>query len=196
MSPLKRSNNIAARMGRWSAGHWKTATFGWLAFVVLAAALGTALGTKTLIAEKSGNGESGKAAAIAYDKFRHSPEETILIQSKTLTTGDTAFKAAVADTVARFGGKPYVKSVDSPYAPGNEGQISSDRHSALVTFKLREKDLTRPTSTSRPCLPPPPPSSRRIPASPSTRPATRPSTSRSTTSSARIWRRPASSRSR
>jgi hypothetical protein len=24
MSPLKRSNNIAARMGRWSASHWKT----------------------------------------------------------------------------------------------------------------------------------------------------------------------------
>ncbi len=33
MSPLKRSNNIAARMGRWSASHWKTAVFGWLAFV-------------------------------------------------------------------------------------------------------------------------------------------------------------------
>ena len=34
MSPLQRSNNIAARMGRWSAGHWKTAVFGWLVFVV------------------------------------------------------------------------------------------------------------------------------------------------------------------
>ena len=33
MSPLKQSKNIAARMGRWSASHWKTATFGWLAFV-------------------------------------------------------------------------------------------------------------------------------------------------------------------
>ena len=36
MTPLKRSNNIAARMGRWSAGHRKTAVFGWLGFVVLA----------------------------------------------------------------------------------------------------------------------------------------------------------------
>ena len=35
MSPLKQSNNIAARMGRWSASHWKTATFGWLAFVIV-----------------------------------------------------------------------------------------------------------------------------------------------------------------
>jgi len=143
MTPLKRSNNIAARMGRWSAGHWKTATFGWLAFVIAAFAIGGVLGTKTLIAEKSGNGESGKAASIAYDQFRHTPEESVLIQSKTLTTGDTAFKAAVADAARRFAAKPYVKSVDSPYAPGNEGQISRDRHSAIVTFKLRQKDLTK-----------------------------------------------------
>ncbi len=143
MSPLKRSNNIAARMGRWSASHWKTATFGWLAFVIVAAALGGVLGTKTLIQEKSGNGESGKAASIAYDQFRHTPEESVLIQSKTLTTGDAAFKATVADAAKRFAAKPYVKSVDSPYAPGNEGQISRDRHSAIVTFKLRTKDLTK-----------------------------------------------------
>src|SRR3954452_14726470 len=143
MTPLGKSKHVAARMGRWSASHWKTATFGWLAFVVAAFAIGSVLGTKTLIAEKSGNGESGKAASIAYDQFRHTPEESVLIQSKTLTTGDTAFKAAVADAARRFAAKPYVKSVDSPYAPGNEGQISRDRHSALVTFKLRQKDLTK-----------------------------------------------------
>ena len=40
--------NLAARMGRWSAGHWKTATFGWLAFVVVAFMLGGAVGTKLI----------------------------------------------------------------------------------------------------------------------------------------------------
>ena len=39
MSTYK-SNNLAARMGRWSANHWKTATFGWLAFVLVVFALG------------------------------------------------------------------------------------------------------------------------------------------------------------
>ena len=48
MSPLKRSNNVAARMGRWSANHWKTAVFGWLAFVVASVVLGGAIGTKYL----------------------------------------------------------------------------------------------------------------------------------------------------
>src|SRR5215204_3498487 len=37
-------HNIAARMGRWSAAHWKTATFGWLAFVLVAFAVGGAVG--------------------------------------------------------------------------------------------------------------------------------------------------------
>ena len=37
MSRNKHQNrNVAARMGRWSAAHWKTATFGWLALVVVA----------------------------------------------------------------------------------------------------------------------------------------------------------------
>ena len=48
MSPLKKSNNVAARMGRWSASHWKTAVFGWIAFVILAIAAGTAVGTKQI----------------------------------------------------------------------------------------------------------------------------------------------------
>ena len=38
------SKNLAARMGRWSAAHWKTATFGWLAFVLVAFALGGMVG--------------------------------------------------------------------------------------------------------------------------------------------------------
>ena len=36
MSSMKRSTNLAGRMGRWSAGHRKIAIFGWLGFVVVA----------------------------------------------------------------------------------------------------------------------------------------------------------------
>ena len=38
--PNHKRRNLAARMGRWSAAHWKTATFGWLAFVIAAFMLG------------------------------------------------------------------------------------------------------------------------------------------------------------
>ena len=40
--------NIAARAGRWSAAHWKTAVSAWLAFCVVAVALGAVAGTRML----------------------------------------------------------------------------------------------------------------------------------------------------
>ena len=59
MSPLKHSNNLAARMGRWSANHWKTAVFGWLAFVVASVFIGGAIGTKYLEDNDLAVGEAG-----------------------------------------------------------------------------------------------------------------------------------------
>ena len=61
MSPLKHSNNFAARMGRWSANHWKTAVFGWLAFVVASVFIGSAVGTKYLEDNDLAVGEAGRA---------------------------------------------------------------------------------------------------------------------------------------
>src|SRR5437773_2497103 len=83
MSPLKRSNNIAARMGRWSASHWKTAVFGWLAFVVLAVFIGMQVGTKTLKMEDSSVGQSHKADQILKKAFPQIDPQTeiVLVQS-------------------------------------------------------------------------------------------------------------------
>ena len=36
--------NLTARAARWSAGHWKTATLAWIAFVAVAVGLGTVAG--------------------------------------------------------------------------------------------------------------------------------------------------------
>src|SRR5205823_12517165 len=57
-SPL-RPMNLAARAGRWSAQHRKKAIWGWLGCVVLAFAIGNAVGTKTQDAAQSGVGQSG-----------------------------------------------------------------------------------------------------------------------------------------
>ena len=65
MSPLKHSKSFAARMGRWSANHWKTAVVGWLAvrrrcplFV------GMEVGTKTISQNDANVGESRTADRI------------------------------------------------------------------------------------------------------------------------------------
>ena len=96
MSPLKRSNNFAARMGRWSAGHRKTAVLGWLAFVIAAAVIGGAIGTKQLDQDELGIGESGRAQEmIDRGAYRDAADETVLVSSESLKTLDRYWKQAL-----------------------------------------------------------------------------------------------------
>src|SRR5215207_2278246 len=137
MSPLKRSNNIAARMGRWSANHWKTAVFGWLAFVVASVVLGGAIGTKYLEEDDLAVGEAATANKIIEAGFPQSPDEQgeiVLLQSKTLTADDPAFKAAIEDVTKTLDAYPQVRKLDSPLEAGRGDLISDDRHAAMVQF--------------------------------------------------------------
>ena len=126
-----KSTNLASRAARWSAGHRKTAIFGWLAFVVISVVIAGAVGQQTIADEDYGNGES-KAAdqAIAAADFREAAEEQVLVQGKgSVKIGDPAFTAAVEDTVARLEATKGVDKIESPLAKGNEGQLSEDGRS-------------------------------------------------------------------
>ena len=87
MSPLKRSNNIAARMGRWSASHWKTAVFGWLVFVVAALFVGNLVGTKNIDTADANVGQAHKADQILKHAFPQVDPQTelVLVQSSSKT---------------------------------------------------------------------------------------------------------------
>ncbi len=100
MSPLKKSHNIAARMGRWSARHRKIAIFGWLAFVIAAVAIGGAVGTKNIDPNDTIPGESGRATRVLEDGFKQPARETVIIQSRKLTIDDPAFRQAIDDVVS------------------------------------------------------------------------------------------------
>ena len=91
--------NVAGRMGRWSAAHWKTATFGWVAFVVLAFGLGGMVSMKTIDPNVSGPGESGRMDRILEAGFSSPPPKSVLIESDSLRTSDPAFRAAIEDVV-------------------------------------------------------------------------------------------------
>ncbi len=138
MSPVvNRSKGVAARMGRWSAHHRKTAIVGWLALVVVAALIGKAAGTVELKQNDAIPGESGRATRLIDAQFAPKASETVLVQSKTLTADDAAFRAAVGDVLARIRSFAVVGDIDSPYRRNNRAQISQDRHSALVNFKFK-----------------------------------------------------------
>jgi uncharacterized membrane protein YdfJ with MMPL/SSD domain len=136
------SQNLASRAARWSAGHRKTAIFGWLAFVVIAVFLAGAVGQKTIADEDYGNGSSKTAdKAIAAANFRDAAEEQVLVQGKgSVKVGDAQFTTAVKDVVNRLGNTAHVDKIESPLAKGNEGQISKDGRSALVTFEIPGDD--------------------------------------------------------
>ena len=139
MSPLKRSNNIAARMGRWSASHWKTAVFGWLAFVIVSFAVGMQVGTKQLKSEDANVGESHRADLILKQAgFRPDPQtEFVVIQSSKLRAGDPAFRAVVRQAVGAVRPFPSVKNMRSPLDPGRGDLISDDRHTAIVQWEMK-----------------------------------------------------------
>jgi uncharacterized membrane protein YdfJ with MMPL/SSD domain len=129
VSPTK-PNNVAARMGRWSADHWKTATFGWLAFVVVAFALGGAVGTKSIDANAPGPGESGRMDKILDAGFKQPAGESVFVEHPSLRTTDPAFGAAIEDVVADISSVGVVQNVGSP-------QIAENGRAALVEFQIR-----------------------------------------------------------
>jgi uncharacterized membrane protein YdfJ with MMPL/SSD domain len=129
--------NLAARAGRWSAAHWKTATFGWIAFVLVAVAIGSVVGTKSLSDNEGVPGESGRMEKILDESFQRPAGETLLIQSDTLTTDSRAFESAVDDVTRRVSSIPAVTNVRSPLERANSDQISADGHSAIVRFDIR-----------------------------------------------------------
>jgi uncharacterized membrane protein YdfJ with MMPL/SSD domain len=135
--PLTKSNNLAARMGRWSANHWKTATFGWLGVVLVAFALGAMAGTKTIDSNDPGPGESGRMDRILDEGFKQPAAESVFIQSGSLEVTDPAFKHVVEDVVRRIATLGVVQNVQSPLDPENADQIAASGKAALVNFEIR-----------------------------------------------------------
>jgi RND superfamily putative drug exporter len=138
LSPLKRSTNIAARMGRWSASHWKTATFGWLAFVIAAVILGGNFGTTFLDPTDTNVGEAKKADQLIESGFPSNKDEQgeiVLIKSSKLKADDAAFVAVIKDVTKTVDSFPQVAKIQSPLEAAHKDQVSDDGHAVMVTFQ-------------------------------------------------------------
>ena len=144
-------------MGRWSASHWKTAVFGWLAFVVAALFIGTVAGTKNIDPNDSNVGEARRGDHILQRAGFPQTEpigEIVIVQSKTQTIADPAFRAAINDVLAAV--KPFktAKELRSPLDPAYDAQVSKDKHTALVEWNMKgtqtvaEKNIDRITAAT------------------------------------------------
>ncbi|WP_371484662.1 MMPL family transporter [Kitasatospora sp. NBC_00315] len=121
-------------MGAWSARHRKSAVFGWLLFVVLAAYLGGAHGSTKITDAESMPGQVARASKILDEAGIKTPAgESVLVGSATLTADDPAFHAVVDQVVAAVTGTGRTADLRSPY---DSGAVSADRHSVLVRFTV------------------------------------------------------------
>ncbi len=133
--------NIATKLGRWSAAHRKTAILGWLVFVVAVFGL-MASGTfekQTLSSVDQIAGNAGEAERILDDADMRPTEEIVLIQSEGETVDDPGFEATIAATASALAATRHVTDVVSPLG-GEGGGISADRHSAFVEFEIEGKE--------------------------------------------------------
>jgi len=133
------SRNVAARAGRWSAAHRKTAILGWLAFVVLATVVAGGVSQKQLDQSAMGNGESKRGELIiAAADFPEQVTEQVLIQGKgDAKSGDPQVTAAVTDVVARLRSIAGVSHIESPLVAQDRARtVSKDGRSVVVNFRV------------------------------------------------------------
>jgi RND superfamily putative drug exporter len=133
------SLNLAARAGRWSAAHWKTAVAVWVAFVVVAIGLGTTVGTHKLSSSEQSTGETARAEQIlASAGFKTPASEAVLVRSQTRTVADPTFRATVQGVLAKLRTMPQVTNLRT----GAAGEISNDRRAQLIEFDMKGESDT------------------------------------------------------
>jgi RND superfamily putative drug exporter len=134
-----KSRNLAARAGRWSASHRKTAILGWLLFVVFATVVAGGVGQKELDRSSMGNGESKRGQLIIEGAdFPEQVSEQVLVQGKgDIKAGDPEVTNAVKDVVGRLERIDGVSRIENPLDPKHRAQaVSADGRSVVVNFRL------------------------------------------------------------
>jgi putative drug exporter of the RND superfamily len=130
--------NLAGGAGAWSARHRWTAVGLWLVFVFAAIAIGNVVGTTQTNGPSGEPGQAGRADRVLHAAgFDAHASELVLVQSKSLTVGNPAFRAAVNGTIDQINATGLVQDVRSPLTAMGAGATTSDGHSALIRFSVK-----------------------------------------------------------
>jgi uncharacterized membrane protein YdfJ with MMPL/SSD domain len=129
--------NLSARAGQWSATHWKTAVFGWIAFVAVLVALPSLMKSEQVTSADITSGDSRVAEQILLTAgFPEYTGESVLIQHPAKRATDPDFQAVVGDVASTLGTLANVQNVQAPVGPEGRALVSQDGHAALVQFQM------------------------------------------------------------
>ncbi|MFJ9018676.1 MMPL family transporter [Streptomyces sp. NPDC102259] len=127
-------NSLTVRMARSSARHPWRAIVGWLVFVTLCLAAGSAVGMNSARTADYRVGEAGRAEAMAAEgHLERRSAEQVLISARSGTLGAEAALGAVRDLTARMERLPEVAEVAAPIR-------SADGRILMVEVALRGEE--------------------------------------------------------
>ena len=131
--------NLSGRAGRWSAAHWKTAVFGWLAVALAATAIGSFVGHVQMRDSQAAAGQTAQALSMLDRAGMKQPAiENVLIQSPRWTFRDSPMIQAIGHLILDLNGQKDVENVQNPLTMiGGGGQVSRDGHSVLIQFTIK-----------------------------------------------------------
>lgn len=135
---MARDSNIAARLGGWSARHRIAAVAAWLAMVIVAMVIGSAVGQLHMKDAEYGAGESGRALWQLTNAGVAPPAgELVLVHSTTLTTETKGFQSALHAVMTGVQATGRVQDVRT-------AAVSADHHNALIQFSMKGDPDTAP----------------------------------------------------
>ncbi|MEU2725608.1 MMPL family transporter [Streptomyces smyrnaeus] len=118
---------LAARLGGWSTRHRKTAVFGWLLFVVLAAVLGGMAGLTEPTDSEQSVRDSARATAILEEAgIDEPPAESVMVSS----ADKDGWRATAREVVRAVEDTGRVENVSDPLP-------SKDGKAGLIGFEMR-----------------------------------------------------------
>ena len=136
--------SLTERVAGWSAGHHKTAVFGWLLLVALVFMAGQAMGSKNL--PQYDAGQAGQAERVLHQVAPaqlNAPAEAVLIQSTTRSTPGATFannagmRQAAREVAASLAALPRsAQGIQTPLMTGGTSLVSADGRSVLVRFVI------------------------------------------------------------
>jgi RND superfamily putative drug exporter len=136
-------HNLAARVGRWSASHWKTAVLGWSLFVTAFVAVNSVVKAREASDAEQASGNSKVAAVILQDAgFPKRAGESVIIQHPSARVSDPAFQAVIREVAGTLGRLDGVTELQAPLgaSPQAAALVSKDGHSALLQFQIPGDD--------------------------------------------------------
>ena len=136
---MAHEQGIAAGIGGWSVRHRVVAIIGWLAFVILATAVGSLVGQRHMTEDQYATGDSARAIQILDEAGLETPAGEMILVTSQGSVADPAPRAAVADLVARLEATPAVVEVVDPYA---SSLVSADGHSVLIRASMSGDPIT------------------------------------------------------